>query len=451
MMKFILHFQLILVWSSLILSIVNFVVLSKKSNQTKDKSNSSFHRLDSEVNSDVSDDSEVESELNSSLRSNLSSFSKRSLWNETKVLNSTLSMKTPSVYSMNSLRQRPITSIKTSEIGSSLNLNRSFHRGSQLDLTQDRLNTSQRSLIVSQTPDIFNGRQCPSAMSFNSLNKTFNSTANSIRSPSRNSMYDIPNDFESGITRLSISELNGRNTDAKKQSHVFGSTDGFGEAMRQRKTVLSPSRLSLNEIHQPGNQSSWLAGGYWNSTSPQKKFPHHVNNYKTDQFSTAKDVYPIISRASSKSSGFESRENSLCDDTEIERTFVFSEPSALTHSAKMTNELIKPQAQKPINQFIGMNGGNYYQPSTPISFASTPVPDLLEHSFGNSSKISPNLSMISHSFDRFSLKPNHIDGLKSNQFELTLNNINRIKKDLPMSTFQRGSLIKLHESANMDQ
>lgn len=459
-----LFLQLTLVWSSAMLSIINFVILPRKPNQTIDKRNSSFHRIDSELNSDASDDSEVESEINSSLRSNMSSFSKRSAWNDTKVLNSTLSSKSPSLYSTNSLRQRSFgmsnqsiaSSKPATDINSSFLTNRSFRHGSQLDLTRERLNASQRSFIVSQSPDIFSGRQCPSAMSFHSLNKTFNTGADSLRSPSRSSMYDIPNDFESGITRLSISGMNARHVNSQKQSHVFGSSDPFGDAMCHRKAILSPSRLSLNEIHQPVNQSSWLAGGFWNSTSPQKKLAHHVNHCKVDQQITTKEVYPVMSRASSKSSGFESRENSLCDDSEMERTFLFSEPTSLTQSAKMPNELIRPQAQKPMSLFNGMNGGMYQKPATPVSFNSTHDP--FQNASNESHKTSPNLSMMSRSFDQFSLKQprqnqfqNHNDHLKSDQFEVTLNQFNRFNKGMTMPTFQQGSLIKLHESANMDQ
>lgn len=440
---------------------VNFFILPNKQNQSSDKPNSSFHRIDSEIQSDVSDDSDVESELNTSLRSNMSSFSKRSAWNETKVLNSTLSTKAPSLYSANSMRQRPygistqsIVSMKPpTDMNNSFASERSFHRSSQLDLTRDRLNASQRSFLASQSPDIFNGRQCPSAMSFHSLNRTFGNGAESLRSPSRSSMYDIPNDFESGITRLNIS--GDRRLSAQKQSRVFGSSDAFGDALRHRNTVLSPSRLSLNEMHHPGNQSSWLAGGFWNSTSPQKKFPHHTNNCKIDQHTATKE-YPIMSRASSKSSGFESRENSLCDDSEMERTFLFSEPAALTQSAKMPADLIKPQPQKPMSLFNGLNGGSYQQPASPVSFISTPTPDPFGNSFSNGQKM--HFSTMSRSFDQFSLKQqrhtdpfqNPNDNLSSNQFTLTLNKFNRINKDSPMPTFQRGSLINIHESGTMD-
>lgn len=446
------------------LSIINFVILPRKQNKKLNQKNSSFHRIDSEVNSDASDDSEVESELDSSLRSNMSSFSKRSAWNDTKVLNSTLSLKSPSHYSTNSLRQRSFgmsnQSIASSKPATDMNTSfvtdRSFRRGSQLDLTRERLNASQRSFMVSQSPDMFSGRQCPSAMSFHSLNKTFNNGADSLRSPSRNSMYDIPNDFESGITRLSISGMGARHFNSPKQSHVFGSSDPFGDAMCHRKALLSPSRLSLNEMHQPVNQSSWLAGGFWNSTSPQKKLTHHINHCKVDQHITTKEVFPVMSRASSKSSGFESRENSLCDDSEMERTFLFPEPTSLTQSTRMPNELIKPQAQKPMSLFNGMNGGMYPKPATPISFSSTPDP--FSHASSESHKTSPNLSMMSRSFDQFSLKQqrqnqfqNQNDHLKSDQFEITLNQFNRFNKGMPMPTYQRGSLLKLHESADMDQ
>lgn len=398
----------------------------------------------------------MESELNTSLRSNMSSFSKRS-WNESKLHNSTLSSESPSLYSHSLLSRRSyaastqsIASLKQqqpSAMNATFVPDRSFHGGfaTQMVLPPNRLNSSQTAFNQS---DLFPERQCSSRLSFHSMNKTFTNGADYLRSPSCNSMYDIPNDFESGITRLNISGLGNKlcNNMKRPSAHVFGSSDAFDDALRHRQSILTPSRLSLNEPHHSMNQSSsssWLAGGFWNSTSPQKKVLHHANHLRADHLAATREMHmPIISRASSKSSGFESRENSLCDDTEIDRTFIFPEPAALTQSAKTTNGLIKPQPQKPAAYSNGMLG-NWNQQANISSNQS-------ERSWSNS-------SMLSRSMSQFSLQPqspqqpnspfqNQLehDSMKSDRFSLNLN------QNTPIPKFQRGSLIKLRDTGTND-
>ncbi|XP_031626519.1 uncharacterized protein LOC116342869 [Contarinia nasturtii] len=441
--------QLLLVWSTASLSIINFFVLPNKQIETISDHNSSFHRIDSDMNSDYSDESETESLLNTSMRSDISTASKRSMWNETRVLNSTIASKTPSIYSTNSLRRRSYglstqsiatTRTAASDINTSFGSERGFYRGSQMDLTRDRLHTSQRSFISAKSPVLCNRSQCPSAMSLQSLNKTyFNAVEPNPRSASRNSFYDVPNDFESGITHLSIS--GGKHFNSQMPSRTSGSWDLVGDTLRNKKAILSPSRLSLNETHHSVNQS-WLAGGYWNSTSPQKKSTHPTNEYKVEQRPAAKEIFPMMSRASSKSSGFESRENSLCDDSEVERTFIVAEPTSMTHTTKLNNGLIKPQPQKP---------DSYQQPvAFPPSSTSSDV-------FANpNNKKSPNFKILSRSFSQFSLQqpqtPSHFQDdnsmLSSSQsFSSNLNQFNTANKDLPITKYQRGSLIKLHDHA----
>lgn len=461
--------QFLLVWSTSSLSIINFFMLPNKQIESTGDNNSSFHRIDSEMHSDCSDESESESVLNTSIRSDISSASKRSLWNETRVLNSTIASRTPSIYSTNSMRRRShvisnqsIATAKaaTSDLNSSFGSD-NFYRGSLLDLTHDKFNAMQRSFMSGKSSGSFNRSQCPSVMSLHSLNKSYmNNVESSLRSPSRNSFYDVPNDFESGITQLSIS--GGKHFNAQKPSRASGSWDLFGDTVRNQKSILSPSRLSLNETHHPVNQS-WLAGGYWNSTSPQKKSALPTNDYKIEQRTVAKEIFPMMSRASSKSSGFESRENSLCDDSEVERTFLVAEPTSITNTTKLNNALVKPQPQKPM--VGGMNRDNYQQPATfapsPASFAPSPAsfaPSPAFDAFSNPKK-SPNFNILSRSFSQFSLQqqqqatPSHFQDtmLSSSQsFASDLNRFTTTNKNLP--NFKRGSLIKLHDpvSTSMD-
>lgn len=437
----------------MVLSTINFFILPGKSSQ---KSNSSFHRIDSEINSDVSDDSDVESELNTSLRSNMSASSYRtSGWNDTKVLNSTISFN-PLHRRSYAASQSILSPKPASEMNATFTSKDIYRRSSHMDLTHDKLNSIAAPLKPAQSNDIFGRRHCPSVMSFYSLNKTFDNATESLRPSSRISMYDIPNDFESGITRLSISGE--KQFNATRQSSCFGSADPFGDALRLRKSVLTPSRLSLTEAH----QSSWLAGGFWNSTSPQKKYPHHVNNFKIDQHTNTtatKEVFPIISRASSKSSGFESRENSLCDDNESDRKLPFSEPTSLTQSAKMPTDLIKPQPQRPAIHFNGMNGRPCLQPPSPVKFISTTTADAFSNTFIDRQNTSPSFSTLSQTFGQFSLQQpinqspaefqNHLNHLNDDDpFRVNLNQLNRTSRSLPMPHFQRGSLIKLRDTAN---
>lgn len=144
--------------------------------------------------------------------------------------------------------------------------------------------------------------------------------------------HTIPDDFQN---KLNL----GTNYLQESSSPRTTTTTQFSD-LRQRTDVLTPSRLTVNTEPQ---QTSWVAGGYWN-TSPQKQFPQ-----------TSKiDFCPILSRTSSQSSGFESqagsvhnifeknsRESSVCGD-DIDRASVFSEPvrrSEQTFIAPSTSSL----------------------------------------------------------------------------------------------------------------
>lgn len=105
------------------------------------------------------------------------------------------------------------------------------------------------------------------------------------------------------------------------------------------------------------------------------------------------------------------------------------------------------------------NGENYQQSTSNIR---TPTSDVFANSNGEIKKSPPNFSLLSRSFGQFTLQQpatqqsptlfqDHNNIFKSNQsITSTLNQFARHSKDLPTRTFQRGSLIKLHDQTSMD-
>lgn len=162
--------------------------------------------------------------------------------------------------------------------------------------------------------------------SMNSLNRSF---CNDIRRSSSNfqsshqnlnTLYDVPEDFQSGITQLNISDkyscLRPQSTcdsfaTAPSQSFPFGPYEVSQQPpLRYRSgsaSIIGPSRLQ----HSSDNNTSWLAGGYWNaSASPTKRTAttHPASSSSTSHFAPPPQ---LTSRTSSQSSGFESRESSI--------------------------------------------------------------------------------------------------------------------------------------------
>lgn len=484
-------FQLVILWSSTILSTVNLFTLPRNVPKTDKKTNSSFHRMDSESNSDMSDVSDTESDLDLSLQSNTSQRSKRSAWNSTQILNKSMVSNAPSVYSTKkqlSMRQRHYAASTHSLNRTHMPINQhnrsfesAFQPNNHLNETRsDIFNLNKRSAFAASSMSLRSNldqqHQMNQSRLATNMTKSFtnldcsasqvnfgteSNLGKSLRCSSRNSMYDVPDDFESGITQLSISGIGKRRSDYQNKTRAFG-----GSEMHLTKPILSPSRL--NDNHLPSNQSSWLAGGFWNnSNSPQKKCSMSPMKWHAEQAPSAiaksNEVFPIISRTSSQSSGFESmknasvnnnsRENSLCGDVDINRTFSFCEPAMM---AQTTKHLIKPQPQKFMNM---MNGSHFGSSSTfennrEVS-CFTPTP----------STVFSQKSMHSNPFDTLSLHQQlplspapFSPGLTNNQtmtpnhsfFAPNTTNYSDFNKDFPLfqrqPPFQRGSLIKLDTS-----
>lgn len=155
-------------------------------------------------------------------------------------------------------------------------------------------------------------------------------------------LYDVPDEFQSGITQLNISgtRLPPNKVSANEQllkglPSCGGAAPRYvslGELTRSTirpQSIIGPARLRApSTIHESATatnsispaRSSWLAGGYWNSqVSPQKRgncstfisarvdMPIAVST--VDRVNAAAVQFPFISRTSSQSSGFESRDN----------------------------------------------------------------------------------------------------------------------------------------------
>lgn len=452
--------KLVITWSLLLLSLVNAFTVTKKGAKTDD-ANSSFHRLESESNSDVSE-SEAESELETSLRSTSSTGSGRRFgWNKTQILNSTISSNSPSIISNGgALRQRPFTASTqslsnfhsaTNKINTSFGSECNFKRTNPTDIPHSKFIANQSAFEPPSQQNQLNRSQFRSQPQ----HQSDADTELTLRCMSRNSLYDIPDDFESGITQLSISGIGGGHRNYRKQTRIFGSSDRIRESLQ--KSVLAPARFNGQENMQlHANQSSWLAGGYWNnSTSPQKRSVSQMSQHHPEPSlatRTSYDVFPMMSRTSSHSSGFESmrnsttnnsRENSLCGEVDNDRTFLFCEPQQM---------VVKPQPQKSTiaSGFGAVNGMNALSidndPAAMFRSIATPSASSVQsHNFNLPGPMPTRKtadSWIPFSQQSRTSLPSRSPSIASHEQLNSLNNA--FSNDLPMRPYQRGSLIKLN-------
>lgn len=450
--------------------------------------NSSFHRIYSECNSDVSDESDIEDELNTSIRSTASNFSLRSRKsmrsNNTTLSNSVLSC-SPSVFSASTARkQLSASTFSLNRFGQQQEMN-SFGQlkktNQKSDVPESAFGSMQSiysalSGHVSPRPfDAYENRNpnytdtqspfhtSPTSTIFSAqAQKPFEET--DIRCSSRNSCHEIPDDFESGITQLSISGLTERRFNDSNNFNGLNIrrtvSSGITSSLRQRKQILLPSRLSYNDGSQmrpvPVNQTSWLAGGYWNSTSPQKKF-----NYLQPQqpiFTQSKEVFPIISRTSSQSSGFESmknghennsRENSLCNEiVDAERDSIFYEPSILAQSTKIGGGIGFQKLQKDNNNFNKFSSQRFplndrFSPATQKSQPNFSVMNSTQDTL-TAANIQKSLSLDTQKTSSpFHFKPIDNSSISGRSFQLASPNFHEFHKNLP--PFRKGSLLKIQQ------
>lgn len=468
-----LNFQFSLAWMTTTLSVVSlFTSTSSKLVALPCDKNSSFHRLDDDSTSEISDASDMDNDLNIS---HLSNMSKRS-WNNTKIMNSTItSMKAPPVLSGLSSLQRGANNFSTQSIngiGARSRRSPSFEPADDYrfdrnaSIVREQLNRSSSRLSVAAPPSSHHNSSRRSFMS--PLSTTYSHADyddSTLRCASRNSLYDIPNDFESSITQLSI---NGDGPKQRRRTHGFGSTDHLRESLPQHKPVLFPSRLSVKDGHVAANQS-WVAGGYWNNTSPHKKSAYELNRSQMDHY--AMEPPTMISRTSSRSSGFESlaansiannsRENSLCNDFEMDKTYVYdgdrmAEGTYLSPPQRFGDMTFAASAQQfadttfaapPPQRFAVHNSLNMGALSIAGHSNQSSAASVYESSFTPRHRsMTPRANSCYDISQRSTLnagKPHANEQLVKN-FE----NFISFKNDMPMHSYQKGSLIKLNNNSN---
>lgn len=423
--------------------ITSFVsLLRPSSNSTplpEDIKNTSYHRID-DSGSEISDASDLASDLDISSFSNRS---RRSVWDNSTLLNSTIaSSKAPSIASglhslhrsTHNVSRRSINGFATQHRGSpSFEPARGFHIDHEGSVFGERLNNS----AFACTRD-----NCNQSTRMSPLSTTFSHADyadSTIRCASRASMYELPNDFERSISQVSIS---GDDKHSRRRSNAFGSSAQLCVPMPQRKPLICPSRLSINE-NAVGVNQSWVAGGYWNNTSPHKKSAFELNHSRMDHF--AMETPLQISRTSSRSSGFESmpnstvnnsRENSVCGDLEMDRTYVIGD--------RMTNAAASPR-QRHFNNSNAMHGISSLSiaaPSKPSRAAS-----VFDTSLGSQRR---SFASSTNSLRDFPQVPtiNASKAQINEQLAKNFDNFISFTNTMPMHSFQRGSLIKLNNCTN---
>lgn len=282
-----------------------------KSEFHRDDPNQSVRKIYSNFNSDVSEESEDELDVSASSQH---SFQQRN--RSTRPL----SPKTLHNTSLDSTRSFT-SSLLRDQMGSTMNLmNKSFDDSFMLNRSGAANNVygSQASIFDDCQSSVSTFRPCMlrsqeslySPKMMHPANNTSTKRFTSMENVGNGGENIFSNDFQIGINGLNIS---GRPVERPQPSfmpqqrqRLMASSPSISSAqLRQRKQVISPSRFNFNTTvppQQPLTQASWVAGGYWNSTSPQKKCPPVLPTI---------DLMPIVSRTSSQSSGFESRASSV--------------------------------------------------------------------------------------------------------------------------------------------
>lgn len=280
-------FQLFVAWALAIISTWNFIRLPVPNHVDKTEcKNNSFHRMYPDSGSDETDESGNETELNTSNQSNHSiraiRSGKHSFQSNNCTRNTTFVSHTPTTYS------ESMYAAKKPYRRSLNNPIRSFDRSSHLDLSRVFYdgNQSVYSSTVGSTFNHINSRPQSVASYTGSMNQFCTRGAISFsghRSSSRCSMNDIPDEFQNDIigSEFNINAV-AKNCDIYHNNRVNETNNSIAAfSMGQRnptyqRPILLPARLSYNEKHQQepsvaANQSSWVAGGYWNNTSSPRK------------------------------------------------------------------------------------------------------------------------------------------------------------------------------------
>lgn len=385
-------------------------------------------------------------------------------------------------------RSSPNTSSNTSSSkrslhNTSLNTTKSFSpsmlQGPMASLLNSSFDTSQYlASKLQQRNNVFGGSQ--SSMLFDDCRSTFSGYSRSNALRSQDSLYSpkvsqnkqfssmdnvIANDFQFGIRGLNI---NGNNEMIERPQPCYTPQPPFlspsqsQHQLRQRsKQVVSPSRFGMNATilptQQPLTQASWVAGGYWSGTSPQKKVispPQPVP--------PSIDLLPILSRTSSQSSGFESRassvvnggngsggdsEGSICGDAS-EQASVFSDTirpqysnygGASQYNKNLNNSCSRSLFEQPKSVFP--TNGNGIGQRSDLRMENCGFPTVY-HQFGTQRAgfapvppSSPSLSFISNTTS------NNINDQSAFTFNKLTNNLPVIEKGSLLRDWKQRSMI----------
>lgn len=424
--------------------------------------NQSYHKIyTNEMMSDVSDESDDE-------------------FVEDIMSTSYSSQRDSNCHRQSSSSNNSVSASKQSLHNTSLNTTKSFSpsmlHGPMLSQLNSSFDTSQYSVMNSkqQQRNAFGGSQ--SSMLFDDCRSTISGYSRSNALRSQDSLYKpkqkqqqtindkrfssldnvIGNDFQFGINGLNISGNNDmtmlRSTTQPRYTPQQFSSPPQSQ-LRQRKQVVSPSRFnSMNSTilpaQQPLTQASWVAGGYWSGTSPQKKFPPPAAVSPPTI-----DLLPILSRTSSQSSGFESRassvvnggngsggdsEGSICGDA-AEQASVFSDTirsqCSNNFSGSQFNSCSRSLFEQP-KQLFPTQCNNEICPSMEIGFNQTIMPTnsrpTVYHQFGTQRAGMPSPSPIS--FVTTPASHTNIDRSKS------AFTFNKLTNNLPV--IEQGSLLR---------
>lgn len=281
------------------------------------QNNNSFHRIGDDQ-SDVSDESDIETDLNTSQQSMRSSRSMD--YDRSNLFNTSHITSAPSIYSSVSKNNLNLSSSSDRLLDQHPAIHANGLFSSQQSLISNFTSISHRphhrlsdpSRLMPSTSSAFAASHAPSMDSMVWPN----------RAPSRLSNYDIPDDFQSGITQLSIGTTRQRLQEAKRANpSLFTNTIASGTNQpRQRRHFLQPSKLNYIEDKPSllgAHQTSWVAGGFWNQAiSPQKRHSATMSNGQPPSIigTPPSSALPVISRTSSRSSGFESLKNGQTND-----------------------------------------------------------------------------------------------------------------------------------------
>lgn len=428
--------------------------------------NSSFHRIYPECNSDASDESDSETVLSSSVRSLRSSCpspqrSESALYSSqdlNKSLDSTKSWSpslmrtsvcTPSVHSLNDSIADKQSSVLNASFGgiSKRNLFEHHQNGMQVNVQHAEPLSSSQSMYIRQ----FNGNLASQkSMSMASLNR---------RAP----FYDVPDEFQSGITGLNISDC--RYKQAPTNSFVALSTPESQH--RKHRNLICPSRLHniTTATNLPALQTSWVAGGYWNNnnTSPQKQTGRNNTAGVVPLSLQLPELYPKLSRTSSQSSGFESQASSMHDmgAAMVDRDSRESSVCAAELASVFSSDNLQPcdsvsQCGVPDEPFLHHPQLVYSAISTASQTFVRPTVDTYSKNDSMSNLNSPTdlnltrLSTTSHENQFLATSPvtYHQFGTQRVQNSRTYN-FNKLTNNLPV--IQSGSLLKSWRDRSMHQ